>query len=74
MSRAPRSALHRGLAVVLPRDAHATYDIPSESGITPAIPAATVARVAERALGDQIELLATGKDVLFAAPPRGYLG
>lgn len=71
VSATARSALHRGLAVVLPHDAHATYDIPAAHGIAPAVPAAMVARVAEWALGDQLELVATGRDVLFtAANPR----
>jgi streptothricin hydrolase len=74
VSATARSALYRGLAVVLPHDAHATYDIPALAGITPAIPAAAVARVAEWALGDQLELLATGRDVLFTAAPGAYLG
>jgi len=69
VSATARSALHRGLAVILPHDAHATYDIPALSGIAPAIPAATVSRVAEWALGDQLELPAAGRDVLFTAAP-----
>jgi nicotinamidase-related amidase len=69
VSATARSALYRGLAVVLPHDAHSTYDIPVLPGIAPAVPAAMVARVAEWALGDQIELPATGRDVLFIAAP-----
>lgn len=65
VSATARSALHRGLAVVLPHDAHATYDIPALPGVAPAIPAATVARVAEWALGDQLELPETSREVLF---------
>jgi streptothricin hydrolase len=67
VSATARSALHRGLAVVLPHDAHATYDIPALPGIAPAVPAAMVSRVAEWALGDQLELVATSRDVLFTA-------
>lgn len=67
VSATARSALHRGLGVVLPHDAHATYGIPALPGIAPAIPAATVARVAEWALGDQLELPATSRGVLFTA-------
>lgn len=67
VSATARSALQRGLAVVLAHDAHATYDIPAVPGIGPAVPAATVVRVAEWALGDQLELAATSRDVLFAA-------
>jgi streptothricin hydrolase len=65
VSATARTAIGRGLDVVLPHDAHATYDIPALPGIAPAIPAATVARVAEWALGDQLELPATSRDVLF---------
>jgi streptothricin hydrolase len=67
VSAASRTALRRGLAVVLPHDAHATYDIPALAGIAPSVPAATVARVAEWALGDQLELPATYRGVVFAA-------
>ena len=74
VSATAKSALHRGLAVVLPHDAHATYDIPALPGIAPAIPAAMVARVAEWALGDQLELPASCRDVLFVASPHGDLG
>jgi streptothricin hydrolase len=75
VSATARSALHRGLAVVLPHDAHATYDIPAQPGIGPAIPAATVSRGAEWALGDQLELPSTGREVQFAsAPPDGDVG
>jgi streptothricin hydrolase len=58
VSATARSALQRGIAVVLAHGAHTTYDIP-------ALPAATVARVAEWALGDQLELPATSKDIMF---------
>ena len=58
VSATARSALQRGIAVVLAHGAHTTYDIA-------ALPAATVARVAEWALGDQLELPATSKDIMF---------
>lgn len=67
VSATARSALQRGLGVVLAHDAHATYDIPALPGIAPAVPAASVARVAEWALGDQLELPLTSRDVLFTA-------
>ncbi len=44
-----RGALARGLQVVLIRGAHATYDVDD-------IPARIVSRVAEHALGDEVEL------------------
>jgi streptothricin hydrolase len=68
VSATAKSALYRGFAVVLPHDAHATYGIPALPGIAPAVPAAVVARVAEWTLGDQLELPATSRDVLFNAP------
>jgi streptothricin hydrolase len=67
VSATARSALQRGLAVVLAHDAHATYEIPALPGVAPAVPASMVARVAEWALGDQLELLRSGRDVLFTA-------
>jgi nicotinamidase-related amidase len=69
VSATARSALRGGLAVVLPHDAHATYDVPALPGIAPAVPAALAARAAEWALGDQVELPVTGRDVLFTAAP-----
>jgi streptothricin hydrolase len=58
VSATARSALARGLAVVLPRDGHGTYDLED-------IPAAVVARVAEHALGDEPELVASAASVGF---------
>lgn len=50
VSATVRGALARGLHVVLVRDAHATYNLDD-------IPAAIVSRVAEHALGDEVELV-----------------
>src|SRR6266508_2365498 len=50
VSATVRGALARGFHVVLVRDAHATYNLDD-------IPAAVVARVAEHALGDEVELI-----------------
>jgi nicotinamidase-related amidase len=58
VSATARSALARGLGVVLPHDRHSTYDLDD-------IPAAVVARVAEHALGDQPERVAATTDVVF---------
>lgn len=55
-----RAALARGFAVVLPRDAHATYDLGD-------IPAAVVARVAAHSLGDEVELPSTARAVRFTS-------
>ena len=60
VSATVRGALARGLEVVLIHDAHATYNLD-------AIPASVVARVAEHALGDEIELVDTDS-VLFGQP------
>jgi streptothricin hydrolase len=68
VSATARSVLHLGLAVVLPHDAHATYDIPPLPGVAPAISAAVVARVAEWALGDQLESPTSSRDVEFVSP------
>jgi nicotinamidase-related amidase len=58
VSATSRGALARGLGVVLPHDGHATYDLDD-------IPAGVVARVAEHALGDQPEFVASTTDVVF---------
>jgi nicotinamidase-related amidase len=61
-----RTALALGLRVVMPYDAHATYDIPAALGISALVPATAVSRVAEWALGDEIEIVAKGHDVAYA--------
>jgi len=66
VSATARSALARGYHVVLPHDAHATYDIPAAEGIAELVPHAMVSRVAEWALGDEIDVIAHAADVLFA--------
>lgn len=66
VSATARAALARGLAVVVPRDAHGTYDLDD-------IPAAVVARVAEHALGEEPELVESA-DVGFVAPANGIRG
>jgi nicotinamidase-related amidase len=55
-----RGALARGLEVVLVSDAHATYDVDE-------IPNTVVSRVAEHALGDEVELAPTER-ITFLAP------
>jgi nicotinamidase-related amidase len=66
VSATARTALGQGFGVVLPHDAHSTYDIPASPGLGPAVPAQVVARVAEWALGDQIELVDRSADVVFS--------
>jgi nicotinamidase-related amidase len=57
-----RAAFSRGFEVVLVRGAHATYDLEE-------IPAEAVSRVAEHALGDQLELVDPSA-VVFVPPPE----
>ncbi|MGW7055990.1 isochorismatase family protein [Streptomyces sp. NPDC054887] len=64
-----RTALALGYRVVIPHDAHATQDIPAAPGISEAVPAAVVSRVAEWALGAGAEITATATDVTFTAVP-----
>jgi nicotinamidase-related amidase len=61
-----RTAMAMGFTVVMPHDTHATYDIPALPGISDQVPAETVSRVAEWALGDQLNLVAHATDVSFA--------
>lgn len=62
VSATARSAMRRGLAVVLVTDGHATYDLDD-------IPHHVVARVAAHALGDEVTL-APAAEIAFAAPRR----
>jgi nicotinamidase-related amidase len=62
VSATVRGALARGLQVVLVHDAHATYDLDE-------ISASIVSRVAEHALGDEIEL-ADAAAVQFSRPSQ----
>ncbi|MBD0708198.1 MULTISPECIES: isochorismatase family protein [unclassified Streptomyces] len=66
-----RTALARGYRVVLPHDAHATQDAPAAPGISEAIPAAVVSRVAAYALGSDAETTTATADVTFTAPVAG---
>ncbi|MFC6286255.1 isochorismatase family protein [Nocardioides sp. GCM10027113] len=70
VSEAVRSALRRGFEVVLPRDAHSTYDIRAD-GAAPAVSAAEVRRVAEWSLGDELVVVDAIADVAFRRPARG---
>jgi nicotinamidase-related amidase len=65
VSATARTALARGLRVVLPHDAHTTTGIPA-TATTPAIPAETVSRVAEWALGDELEQVEHAAEVRFS--------
>ncbi|MFJ8585260.1 isochorismatase family protein [Streptomyces sp. NPDC093595] len=66
-----RTALARGHRVVLPHDAHATYDIPARPGVSDAVPAVMVSRVAEWSLGDEVEIPAHAAEVTFASAGHG---
>lgn len=65
VSATARSALARGYHVVLPHDAHATYDIPAVTGLAERVPHTMVSRVAEWALGDEIDVIARAADIRF---------
>ena len=58
VSATVRSALKKGIEVVLVHDAHGTYNLEE-------IPSSIVSRVAEHALGDEIEL-ANAAEVVFS--------
>ncbi|MEU3058280.1 cysteine hydrolase family protein [Streptomyces griseus] len=60
-----RRALELDYRVVLPHDAHATYDIPAAPDISDVVPAAMASRVAEWALGDEVEIVARAADITF---------
>ena len=74
VSATARSALAHGLHVVIPHDAHATYDIPAIDHLSERIPAKTVSRVAEWALGDEVHIVPRAEDVRFSAaqPTSGH--
>ncbi|MFF1919571.1 cysteine hydrolase family protein [Streptomyces sp. NPDC058221] len=65
-----RTALALGYRVVLPYDAHATQDIPAAPGISAAVPAAVVSRVAAWAISGDAEVTVPAPDVTFTAPSR----
>jgi nicotinamidase-related amidase len=67
VSATARSALNLGYHVVLPHDGHATYDIPAVEGLADAVPHAMASRVAEWALGDEIDIIAHAANVQFQA-------
>lgn len=69
VSATARSALNLGYHVVLPHDGHATYDIPAVEGLADAVPHAMASRVAEWALGDEIDIIAHAADVQFEPVP-----
>lgn len=64
VSAAARGALDRGFDVVLPHDAHATFEVPPGPG-SAGVPAELASRAAEWALGDEIEIVATAAEVRF---------
>ncbi|TXS06202.1 isochorismatase family protein [Streptomyces sp. col6] len=63
-----RTALELGYRVVLPYDAHATHDVPAAPGISEAVPAAAVSRVAAWAISADADVTTAATDVRFAAP------
>ena len=60
-----RAALERKFGVVMPHDGHATFNIGPAPGTTQGVPAAMASRVAEWALGDEVEIIAHTTDVKF---------
>ncbi|TIX92407.1 isochorismatase family protein [Rhizobium sp. P44RR-XXIV] len=64
-----RAALQRGYGVLLPHDAHATYDVPAGPG-SEAVPATMAARAAEWSLGDEVRICASAREVRFAERNR----
>lgn len=68
VSTTARAALKLGYHVVLPHDAHATYDIPAVTGLADAVPHVMVSRVAEWALSDEIDVIAHAAHVRFELP------
>jgi len=64
-----RGALARRLQVILPRDAHGTYAIPSESGV--GVPAEHSGGMAEWSLGNGVVILGSVADVRFTVAPPG---
>ena len=64
VSATARTALARDYRVVLPHDAHTTTGIPA-TATSPAIPPETVSRVAEWALGNDLEVVEHASEVVF---------
>lgn len=63
-----RAAMRRGFRVLVPHDAHATYDVPPGPGGSPGVPAALAARAAEWSLGDEVVIPDRADQVVFGAP------
>lgn len=63
-----RAAIQRGYHVILPHDAHATYDVPAGPGGSPMVTASMAARAAEWSLGDEITIAASVADIRFSKP------
>jgi nicotinamidase-related amidase len=61
-----KTALARGYHVLLPHDAHGTYNIPAVPGVSEEIPAHVVSRVAAWSLGDQPENTIPTSAITFA--------
>jgi nicotinamidase-related amidase len=61
------TALARGYQVVLPHDAHATYDVPAAPGVADPIPAHIASRAAAYSLGDRAHTTVPTNAVTFTA-------
>lgn len=66
-----RAAMRLGYGVLLPHDAHATYDVPAGPG-SESVPAAMAARAAEWSLGDEIRICASAGEVRFVTRESPY--
>jgi nicotinamidase-related amidase len=62
-----RAAMDRGFQVLLPHDAHATYDVPPGPGDSPGVPARMAARAAEWSLGDEVVIVDAASGIGFGA-------
>lgn len=62
-----RGAMASGFSVVLPRDLHATREVPADAERA-AVPADQVRRVAEWSLGDELVIVSGVADVAFEPP------
>lgn len=61
-----KTALARGYQVVVPYDAHATYDVPAVPGVADGVAAQVASRVAAYSLGDQAQTTLPAESISFA--------
>jgi nicotinamidase-related amidase len=61
-----RAAMQRGYRVIIPHDAHATYEVPSGPGGVEMVPARLAARAAEWSLGDRVIIVPSAEALDFS--------